>query len=208
MNTLEILGLILASALGIATALFRKYYMPPVPSLDNLDTFPPEDYIPATPPPIMAPNKPLATTTPPITNPTETKYTPTIDDLCLLIRDYEGWILPGGKDWAGKVYPRGSRSYQNCSPGNVKYSPVGYLPMYGKVGKDEDGFAIFRDKETGMLYLRNMIDVQIKKNPNQTLLQFMSRYAPKSENDTVSYASFIAKRLGIDMHTPMKTLLT
>lgn len=70
MTPLETLGAILLTAFGIAVALFRRYYMPSMPSTDHLDTFPPEPYIPSSVPPIMAPTE---TKTPPVTNKTETK---------------------------------------------------------------------------------------------------------------------------------------
>ncbi len=68
MTPLETLGAILLTAFGIAVALFRRYYMPSMPSTDHLDTFPPEPYIPSSVPPIMAPTE---TKTPPVTNKTE-----------------------------------------------------------------------------------------------------------------------------------------
>ena len=200
MTPLEWLGLIIASAAGIAVALFRTYYMPKenMPSLDRepLD----EHYIPTSPPPVMAPDAPkqpaTATSTPETMNDTKR---PTITDFCAGLKEYEGWILPGGKDWSGKVYPKGSRAYQNCSPGNVRYSPVGYLPKYLPVLKDKDGFAKFKDVTTGELYLNEMVKAKIRKNPNQTILQFMEIYAPREdENDPVAYSNFLAKKLGVD----------
>lgn len=104
---------------------------------------------------------------------------------CIGIRDYEG----GPHD----------RNYRNNNPGNCRYSPVGYLPMYGHVRKDKDGFAIFKDYATGFLYLQNLVKHKIQQNPHATIQQFMAVYAPTSDgNDPVAYANFLGRRLGVD----------
>ena len=58
----------------------------------------------------------------------------------LAIRNFEGWGVPGSRI-NGIYYPNGTRSYKCNNPGNVKYYSGGYASMYGKVGKDKDGFA-------------------------------------------------------------------
>lgn len=209
MSLSEILGLVLASLLGIAVALFRRYYMPPMPSLDRLDTFPPEDYIPSSIPPIMAPT---ATSTPKVENVTETKpsevHKPTVEDFCEGLKQYEGWILPGGKDWSGKVYPKGSNSYQCNNPGNVRFYTGGYLPKYLPVIKSTNNFAIFKDYETGWCYLNEMVKTKIRLHPEQTILDFMKIYAPvEDDNDPVKYTQFLTKRLGVDNGLLMKELV-
>jgi|CXWL01.1.fsa_nt_gi hypothetical protein len=71
MTPLAFFGLIFAAIAGALTAFARQYKIGPfMPSLDRI----PDDtpYVPASVPPVMAPT---ATTTPPITNPTETKTT-------------------------------------------------------------------------------------------------------------------------------------
>lgn len=136
-----------------------------------------------------------------VTESTPTPPTPkaTLENMCLEIRAHEGWILPGGKDWKGKVYLKGSRSYQNNNPGNTRYFTGGYLPTYGNVLKDADGFARFRDYETGWLYLTNMVRHQIFKHPDWTLLQFFERYAPKEDaNDPELYSKVVAKAMGVN----------
>lgn len=112
-----------------------------------------------------------------------------LDKFCLAIQEREGYF-------------KGSRSYRNCNPGNVKYSPVGYAPIYGVVRKDVDNFAIFKDYETGYLYLKNFIKSKASKNPQQTIRQFISVYAPASDNNNeVAYADFIGNKLGVDENT-------
>ncbi len=128
----------------------------------------------------------------PIVEPVKDKLT----QFALCIRDYEG-------------SPPNDRNYRNNNAGNCKYSPVGYLPIYQPVKKDKDGFAIFKDYETGFLYLKNLIKEKASKNPNQTLFQFMANtYAPKEDdNNPVAYTNYIAHRLGVSVDTPMKLLV-
>lgn len=115
---------------------------------------------------------------------------PLLQQFCLAIRDYEG--APG------------DRNYKNNNPGNCRYSSVGYLPLYGHVGKDKDNFAIFRDYATGWLYLNNLIKSKVQENPHQSILTFMESYAPTGDgNNPKLYATFIAKRLGVDITYPM-----
>lgn len=182
MTFLGILGLIGAAIGGALFALFRHggAWNPPEP----LPTVPETDSPPPAPEPQQEP--PAAPQTP---------SKATLENLCLAIRDFEG--------------QPGDRNYKNNNPGNCRFSPVGYLPMYEPVKKDKDGFAIFRDYATGWLYLRNMIKLKIHNNPAQTILQFMSDYAPPSENPTTNYAHFIGLRLGVDSeHFLVKDLLS
>lgn len=110
-----------------------------------------------------------------------------LDSFCQAIRDYEG--APG------------DRNYRNNNPGNCRYSAYGYLPIYGKVGKDSDGFAVFKDYPTGWLYLENFIKSKVHDFPNITFYQFFEGvpgvwpgYAPASDNNVPSkYAEYVAK---------------
>ncbi len=147
---------------------------------------PPQPETPQTPSPTpIAPPQPVY-------EPTEAPKA-TIAAFCAAIAAYEGGP--------------GDANHRNCNPGNVRYNPSGYLPIYGTVRRSPAGFAIFRDWDTGMLYLRNMLKGQIHAHPNETILQFMQRYAPSSENDPLKYAQFIAKRLSTDTSFQMKNLV-
>jgi len=169
---------------GILLIMYKKLNITPfveedIPSTDHA----------ITEVPIITPQMPQNTHQKPVTPPTAT-----LDTMCIAIRDFEG--------------KPGDRNYRNCNPGNAKYSKVGYAKMYGEVKKDSGGFAIFKDMETGMLYLHNLIKVKIKRNPDQTLLDFMNVYAPPSDNNpTVKYAKFVAKRLGVDINFRMGDLI-
>src|SRR3990167_1417166 len=94
----------------------------------------------------------------------------------------------------------GSRSRRNNNAGNVKFSPVGYLAIYEPVKMDKDGFAIFKDYNTGWLYLRNLILSKARKHPEWNLSAFFREYAPPSENnDTARYATVVAQAMGVSV---------
>lgn len=181
MTPLETLGAILLTAFGIAVALFRRYYMPSMPSTDHLDTFPPEPYIPSSVPPIMAPTV------------TETKTVSKLKTFCEAIRDYEGGP--------------GDANYRNCNPGNFRCSPVGYFPKYGNVRCSPAGFAIFPTYALGWEYLNAQVLSRANKHPEWTILDFFNNYAPSSENDPTAYARFVAKRCGVDIHATVKSIV-
>ncbi len=131
---------------------------------------------------------------PSVVTPIETVKKVSLTDFCLAIRDYEG--------------SPGDRNYRNNNPGNCRFSSVGYAAIYGHVGKDAQNFAIFKDYATGWLYLKNLVLFKVKKNPDQTILQFMKVYAPVSDgNDPVVYTAYICRRLGIKSDYPMRLIV-
>jgi len=94
------------------------------------------------------------------------------------------------------------------NPGNCRYSQEGYAAIYGHVGKTPAGFAIFKDYATGWLYLQNLIRLKRKNHPNWTLLDLFKNYAPQADdNDPVHYASFVAKRMGVNSDFQLKNLV-
>ena len=115
--------------------------------------------------------------------------------LCEAIRDFEG--------------KPGDRNYRNNNPGNVRYSSVGYLPKYGVVKRDAQNFAIFKDYETGWLYLKNLIIHKATTHPNWNLVSLMKEYAPAEDhNEPVGYATYLGKRLNVNPYTfTLKNLL-
>lgn len=118
-----------------------------------------------------------------------------LDNFCLAIRDYEG--KPGDKNW------------RNNNPGNCRFSKVGYASKYGEVKKDKDGFAIFKDYDTGFLYLMNLVRVQIKLHPEWTIYDYISKYhAPALDNNNpLEYTRYIARRLNVSIAYPIKNLV-
>jgi len=97
------------------------------------------------------------------------------------IQIHEGWIPPNTKN------PRGSTSFRNNNPGNLKF--VGQREA---IGKDERGFAIFPSVEAGKRALHSDLNAKFTRNPNLTIEGLISVYAPASDdNDEQSYVNFI-----------------
>ena len=120
--------------------------------------------------------------------------TTTLDKFCLAIRDNEG--APG------------DANYLNNNPGNCRFNADGYLPKYGHVTESPAGFAIFPSYAIGWMYLETMVTHRIEAHPNWTYLQFFEDYAPSSDkNNPLAYAVFVAKRVGVDVNTLIKTIL-
>ena len=125
-----------------------------------------------------------------------------VDLFCEAIQKYEGYFEPNDE------YPKGSRSWRNNSPGNLKYAK-----QTGSTGRDIGGFAIFKDYQAGWKALRHQIEIVCfgqsrVYSPNATVLQFFQRYAPSlDENNPKSYAEFVAQEVGILVSTKMKDLL-
>jgi hypothetical protein len=110
-----------------------------------------------------------------------------INEFCQLIQTHEGWY-------------EGSRSWRNNNPGNCKFSTKGYAKKYGIVSSDMQGFAVFKTKEIGYSYLRNLTQQKMDANPHWNFYQFFEWYAPSTENNSKHYADVVA--MG------MKTLAT
>jgi len=129
--------------------------------------------------------------TKPVPTPVEIPKEKLLTAFCLAIQKHEGWILTPP-----------SRSVRNHNPGNCKFSPVGYLPEYGEVKKDPQGFAVFKDYETGFRYLKNLVKHKVQRRPNDDLFQFFEVYAPREDNnDPIAYAKAVATRIGVDVNT-------
>jgi len=100
--------------------------------------------------------------------------------------------------------PRGVR---NNNPGNIDFNPrnawQGQLGM--EVGVASPRFARFDQAENGIRALGKLLLNYRGKDgmpgvgrPGiDTPLEFISRWAPSSENNTLAYAQAIAKRLGV-----------
>lgn len=94
-----------------------------------------------------------------------------------------------------------TRSYRNNNPGNLKYT--GYTRSLGAVGADTGGFSVFGTYAAGFEALKRFLgDAKSNKlisyRSTMTLAQFFAVYAPSSDNnDPDTYASFVAKRMGV-----------
>lgn len=101
------------------------------------------------------------------------------------IQIHEGWIPPNPKN------PRGSTSYRNNNPGNLRF-----VGQRESVGKDERGFAIFPNFEAGKRALLSDLNAKFTRNPNLTIEGLIHVYAPASDNNNEkAYVDFIKSYL-------------
>lgn len=122
---------------------------------------------------------------------------PMVPRIAEAIKSKEGWQT-------------GSRSQRNNNPGNLKPLPNQTLP--GMIGRDQKGFAIFRDYDAGWNALLNQVQRNVERGLN--LQQFFAGkpgvyagYAPAGDqNKPLEYANFIASQLGIDPRAPLSSL--
>ncbi len=101
----------------------------------------------------------------------------------------------------------GSRSYRNCNPGNLRYSPI-------QQSTDADGYACFTRFAYGWAAL--LADITGKATghtrtslgPESTIYEFFTVYAPSGDNNhPVRYAEFVADRIGVRPEMPIKELV-
>jgi len=118
-----------------------------------------------------------------------------IDLWCLATQEHEGWF-------------KSSRSFRNNNPGNIKF-----VGQKSAKGQDSGGFCIFPTYEIGYKELKDMFIRACSGNSrsyrsDMTLLEFYEVYAPASDNNVpTTYARYVAKRIGVDITTKIKTLL-
>ncbi len=117
-----------------------------------------------------------------------------VDRFCEAIQAYEGWFPPGSVG-----YPKGSISYRNNNPGNIK----------GLDGK----FLVFKTYAEGFTYLLNYV-TRVKTNQHSaypkdcSILQFFRVYAPTADsNSPQTYANFVATKIGVTTDFLVKDLI-
>lgn len=96
-----------------------------------------------------------------------------------------------------------SRGLRNRNPGNIRRSGSRFR---GEVVPGRD--ASFKEFETMALGYRAMfvlLDGYRRRHALSTIRQFITRYAPPSENFTDGYIRFVARTAGIDADTPLDT---
>lgn len=87
--------------------------------------------------------------------------------------------------------PKGIR---NNNPGNLRRGIIPEVPS-----KVIDGYAVFRNPEDGLYELARLLLGYYHSPGMRTVWDFISRYAPPSENDTAHYAAIVTSW----MHLPV-----
>lgn len=96
--------------------------------------------------------------------------------------------------------PRGIR---NNNPLNLRTPNTGW--WLGQVGIDSGNFAIFSDMSWGLrAYLVNFKS-SVSRHNTKTLHDYIYRFAPPSENDTVAYLNKVASDTGLNPNEEMST---
>lgn len=114
------------------------------------------------------------------------------------IKDFEGWFPPGDQ------YPKGSRSYRQNNPGNLRWSPF--------ESDNIDNFSVFPTYEEGMKALKYQIELALDNRSKvyhnrMTLYDFFGTYAPSSDNNHPRhYAEYVARQLGVSPSTEIRDL--
>lgn len=96
-----------------------------------------------------------------------------------------------------------SRGLRNRNPGNIRRSGSRFR---GEVVPSRD--ASFKEFETmawGYRAMFVLLDGYRRRHALSTIRQFITRYAPPSENFTDGYIRFVARTAGIDADTPLDT---
>lgn len=90
-------------------------------------------------------------------------------------------------------FKRGSRAKRNNNPGNLRAS-------FLRRPKD-GGFVVFKSREEGIAALLHQVSKDVTRG--LTLREFITKYAPPSENVTHNYIKAVADEVGINPDKPM-----
>lgn len=74
----------------------------------------------------------------------------------------------------------------------------------GQTGKTKEGFAIFAGPEWGARAFVRNARTQYMSRGCTTLSQFITKFAPPSENDTKRYLRFVCARMGLKANEDMQ----
>lgn len=140
------------------------------------------------PEPVPVPTPPPVT--PPV--PPEPQITASVTGMADAIETYEGYFPPSS------AYPKGSTSWRNKNPGNIKSNKGNFL----KFATYEAGYFALCD------YIKRVGRGEHKAYPkNCTIKKFFEVYAPVSDNnDPTPYGVFVADRLNVSTDFLIKDL--
>lgn len=115
-----------------------------------------------------------------------------VERLIEAITEFEGWEPPSEKNGF-----KGSRSYRNHNPGNLRASPFAFSVV--------DNFAVFKNDFVGYMALHWDLMQKSKGNTvtglnaQSSLRDLFFVYAPPSDNNhTEEYVAYVAKSMGVN----------
>ena len=88
--------------------------------------------------------------------------------------------------------PRGIR---NCNPGNIRITKDKWQGLR-EVQEDKEFFQ-FKAMKWGYRALLRTLQNYRKRHGCETIADFIRRWAPPSENNTMTYIRFVANKLGV-----------
>lgn len=123
-----------------------------------------------------------------------------VDRLMMAMAQHEGWLLPDEEK-----NQKGSRSYRNHNPGNLRASPF--------ASKIEDNFAVFRNDMVGWqafhwdLMQKARGNTSTGLNGQSTIRDLIYKWAPPSDdNDTEAYIKAVVASSGLPASTTLAQL--
>lgn len=129
-----------------------------------------------------------------------------LDAWALAIQKHEGYFAPG----QNSKYPKGTLSWQNKNPGNIRYAGL-FASL--AIGKHPLNFCIFETYEKGLDALKLLLKragtgQSSVYDPEGDLYAFYERYAPSTDrNNPKAYAEAVAKSIGVPPTTKIKDLV-
>lgn len=90
-----------------------------------------------------------------------------------------------------------ARGLRNFNPGNLRYNRRNNWQGLADPPYDEGGYCRFKAPEFGIRAIGRLLLTYKSKYRIASVRDFVSRWAPASENDTDAYVAHVAKKLGV-----------
>lgn len=114
----------------------------------------------------------------------------------------ERYNAAGGSGVGGPVAtdPRAPRGVRNHNPGNIIRGVDGWQ---GEVQGNDPRYATFETPEAGIRAMGKTLLIYQDKHGLSTVEGIIARWAPATENNTVAYATTVAKEMGVKIDAPI-----
>ena len=113
-------------------------------------------------------------------------------DESLLLWVLLGLALAGG----GYAVYTATVGLRNNNPGNIRWSASNN--WQGQTGQDSNGFCVFDTPQDGIRALAVLLLNYYNKYDLNTVENIITKWAPPSENDTVTYYTDVADAMGVN----------
>lgn len=89
----------------------------------------------------------------------------------------------------------GPRGLRNCNPGNIRITKDKWQGL--REEQTDKEFFQFVDMKWGYRALMRTLQNYRKRHGCETIADFIRRWAPPSENNTMSYIRFVCEKMGV-----------